>query len=182
MNYNNIASECGVSAPTVKEYFSILEETLIAYIIPAFTLKRKRRVIQAPRFYYFDVGIVNYLLKRRNLQPGSLDFGKAFEHLILQEIIAYLGYTDSDESLSYWRTASGLEVDIVIGKAKIAIEVKSTQEVKTNYLKGLKAFKKEFPETRPIVISLDKKRRLMNDIEVFPALDFLHALWKGEII
>jgi predicted AAA+ superfamily ATPase len=182
MNYNNIASECGVSAPTVKEYFSILEETLIAYIIPAFTLKSKRRVIQAPRFYYFDVGIVNYLLKRRDLQPGSLDFGKAFEHFILQEIIAYLGYTDSDESLSYWRTASGLEVDFVIGKAKIAIEVKSTQEVKTNHLKGLKAFKEEFPETRPIVISLDKKRRLMNDIEVFPALDFLHALWKGEII
>lgn len=182
VNYNNIASECGISAPTVKEYFSILEETLIGYIIPAFTLKSKRRVIQAPRFYYFDVGIVNYLLKRQNLQPGSLDFGKAFEHFILQEIIAYIGYTDSNDSLTYWRTTSGFEVDFVIGKAKIAIEVKSTQEVHTNHLKGLKAFKEEFPNVRSIIISLDKKQRLMNDIEVFPALTFLQALWKGEII
>ena len=90
VNFNNIATECGISAPTVKEYFSILEETLIGYMIPAFTQKVKRRVIQSPRFYYFDVGIANFLLKRTALNQGSPEFGHAFEHFILQEIIAYI--------------------------------------------------------------------------------------------
>jgi predicted AAA+ superfamily ATPase len=182
VNYLNIASECGVSSPTIKEYFSILEETLIGYMIPAFTEKTKRRVVQAPRFYYFDVGIVNYLLKRRLLQPGSADFGKAFEHLIIQEIIAYLRYSENENQLSYWRTSSGYEVDVVIGKAKVAIEIKSSKEVQSNHTKGLKAFIEEFPETRSIIVSLDKNYRLMNGLEIIPAELFLKKLWSGEIV
>ena len=182
VNYLNIASECGVSSPTIKEYFSILEETLIGYMIPAFTEKTKRRVVQASRFYYFDVGIVNYLLKRRLLQPGSADFGKAFEHLIIQEIIAYLRYSENENQLSYWRTSSGYEVDAVIGKAKVAIEIKSSKEVQSNHTKGLKAFIEEFPETRSIIVSLDKNYRLMNGLEIIPAELFLKKLWSGEIV
>ena len=182
VNYLNIASDCGVSAPTIKEYFSILEETMIGYMIPAFTEKSKRRVVHAPRFYYFDVGIVNYLLKRKSLQPGSTDFGKAFEHLIIQEIIAYLSYSENDNQLSYWRTSSGFEVDAVIGKAKVAIEIKSSKEVQSKHIKGLKIFKDEFPEVRLIMVSLDANPRLMNGVEVLPAELFLKKLWNGEIV
>jgi uncharacterized protein len=182
VNYLNIASDCGVSSPTIKEYFSILEETLIGYMIPAFTEKSKRRIVQAPRFYYFDVGIVNYLLKRRSLQPGSADFGKAFEHLIIQEIIAYLSYSENDSQLSYWRTSSGYEVDAVIGKAKVAIEIKSSKEVQPKHTKGLKAFKEDFPEVRLIIVSLDINPRLMNGMEVLPAELFLKKLWNGDIV
>ena len=99
VNYNNIAQDCGIDAKTVKEYFAILEETLIGYMIPAFSRVVKRRLNQAPKFYYFDVSIPNYLLHRRNMQPGSDDFGHAFEHLIIQEIIAYLGYHDYENAL-----------------------------------------------------------------------------------
>jgi len=182
VNYLNIATDCGVSAPTIKEYFSILEETMIGYMIPAFTEKSKRRVVHAPRFYYFDVGIVNYLLKRKSLQPGSTDFGKAFEHLIIQEIIAYLSYSENDNHLSYWRTSSGFEVDAVIGKAKVAIEIKSSKEVQSKHIKGLKIFKDEFPEVRLIMVSLDANPRLMNGVEVLPAELFLKKLWNGEIV
>lgn len=182
VNYLNIATDCGVSAPTIKEYFSILEETMIGYMIPAFTEKTKRRIVQAPRFYYFDVGIVNYLLKRKSLQPGSTDFGKAFEHLIIQEIIAYLSYSENDNQLSYWRTSSGFEVDAVIGKAKVAIEIKSSKEVQSKHIKGLKIFKDEFPEARLIIVSLDINPRLMNGVEVLPAELFLKKLWNGEIV
>ncbi len=182
VNYLNIATDCGVSAPTIKEYFSILEETMIGYMIPAFTEKTKRRIVQAPRFYYFDVGIVNYLLKRKSLQPGSTDFGKAFEHLIIQEIIAYLSYSENDNQLSYWRTSSGFEVDAVIGKAKVAIEIKSSKEVQSKHIKGLKIFKDEFPETRLIIVSLDINPRLMNGVEVLPAELFLKKLWNGKIV
>lgn len=181
VNYNNIASECGVSAPTVKEYFSILEETLIGYTIPAFTKNVKRRVIQSPKFYYFDVGIVNFLLRRRSLLPGSAEFGHAFEHLIMQELIAYIGYSESQHSLSYWRTTSGYEVDAVIGNANVAIEIKSTEEVHSHHTRGLKAFSEEFPNSRLIIVSMDKYPRRMNEIDVIPAQHFLKMLWNGEL-
>ena len=181
VNYNNIASECGVSAPTVKEYFSILEETLIGYTIPAFTKNVKRRVIQSPKFYYFDVGIVNFLLRRRSLIPGSAEFGHAFEHLIMQELIAYIGYSESQHSLSYWRTTSGYEIDAVIGNANVAIEIKSTEEVHSHHTRGLKAFSEEFPNSRLIIVSMDKYPRRMNEIDVIPAQHFLKMLWNGEL-
>ncbi len=181
VNYNNIASECGVSAPTVKEYFSILEETLIGYTIPAFTRNVKRRVIQSPKFYYFDVGVANFLLKRKSLLPGSAEFGHAFEHFVIQEIIAYIGYSESQHSLSYWRTTSGYEVDAVIGNANVAIEIKSTEEVHSHHTRGLKAFSEEFPNSRLIVVSMDKHPRKMNEIDVLPAHNFLKMLWNGEL-
>ncbi|MCK9507922.1 MAG: AAA family ATPase [Pigmentiphaga sp.] len=181
INYQNIASECGVSAPTIKEYFSILEETLVGYIIPAFTKHVKRRVIQSPKFYYFDLGIVNYLLKRTDLQPGSPEFGHAFDHFMIQEIIACLAYTNSRLQLSYWRTTSGYEVDMVLGDAEIAIEIKSSAEVRSHHLKGLKAFAEEFPQARLIVISLDKNPRKMGDVEIYPVHEFLSILWNGEV-
>jgi predicted AAA+ superfamily ATPase len=179
LNYNNISLECGVSAPTVKEYFSILEETLIAYIIPAFTRNVKRRVIQSPKFYYFDVGIANFLLKRTSVNPGSPEFEHAFEHFIMQEIIAYIGYFRPLQNLSYWRTSSGYEVDVIIGNAEVAIEIKSSDEVQSHHTKGLKAFSEEFPNCRLIVVSLDKYARRLNNVEVYPALEFLSMLWNG---
>ena len=84
INNNNIAQECGVHATTVSSYFDILEDTLIGYRIPAYTKVMQRRLVQAPRFYYFDIGIVNYLLHRNALEPGSAEFGHAFEHLIVR--------------------------------------------------------------------------------------------------
>ena len=180
--YKNIAQDCGVSANTVKEYFQILEQTMIGYLIPGFTATIKRRAISAPKFYYFDVGIVNYLLKRSNMAHGSEAFGHAFEHLIMQEIIAYLGYNYLDEKITYWRTSGGYEVDCIIGNGRIAIEIKSCDEVKSRHTKGLRAFQEEYPQARLMVISMDKYKREMNNIEIFPATEFLSELWKGKIV
>jgi predicted AAA+ superfamily ATPase len=116
------------------------------------------------------------------LQPGSEVFGHSFEHLIIQELIAYLGYTQSSEKLTYWRTGSGYEIDAIIGEGRIAIEIKSTGEVKSRHLKGLKAFLEDFPKARPNVVSFDKYPRILNGVEIFPAEQFLKALWNSEII
>ena len=180
--YKNIAQDCGVSANTVKEYFQILEQTMIGYLIPGFTATSKRRAISAPKFYYFDIGIVNYLLKRSNIAQGTEAFGHAFEHLIMQEIIAYLGYNYLDEKPAYWRTSGGYEVDCIIGNGRIAIEFKSCDEVKSRHTKGLKAFQEEYPQVRLIVVSMDKYKRIMGDVEIFPATEFLKELWNGTII
>ena len=184
LNYKNIAADCGVSAPTVKEYFSILEETLLGYQLPAYTKTVKRRLIQAPKFYLFDIGIVNYLTHRRNLLPGSIDYGHALEHLVLQETIAYLSYSESDLQAAYWRTSSGFEVDIIVFEpyshdVKCAIEVKSCNEVQNRHLKGLRAFGEEYPEVKRICLSHDNQPRKTDDgIAILPVEEYLAGMWK----
>ena len=180
--YKNIAQDCGIDYRTVKDYFEILVDTLVGYIVPSFTRTQKRRSIQAPKFYYFDVGVANYLRNRRNVQLGSVDFGQAFEHFIIQELTAYLGYNEKTEQLSYWRTSSGYEVDAIIGDGRIAIEIKSVEETQSRHLKGLKAFREEFPECRLIAVSFDARPRIVNDVEVYPATEFLKKLWNHEIV
>lgn len=182
VNYQNIAQDCGVGAKTVKEYFSILTDTLIGYMIPAYTRTNKRSVVQAPRFYFFDVSIPNFMLNRSELLPGSPEFGHAFEHFFIQELVAYLGYHNSIEPLSYWRTYTGLEVDAVIGEARVAIEFKSVTEVRTSHLKNLKRFAEDFPNARLVVVTLDKLSRKMGNVESYYAYDFLKLLWEGKII
>ncbi|MBP5687043.1 MAG: ATP-binding protein [Muribaculaceae bacterium] len=181
MNYNNIARECGVDSKTIKEYFSILFDTLIGYEVPAYQKHIKRRLTQSSRFYFFDVAIPSYLTRKGYLQPGSADFGHAYEHLMIQEIIAYLGYNKKENALSYWHTYTGLEVDAVLGDAEVAIEFKSRTEIQNNHLKGLRAFKEEHPKSRLIVVSLDPKPRQWGDVEIMPAQVFLKKLWNKEI-
>lgn len=182
VNYTNIASECGVSSTTVKEYFQILEDTLIGRFLPSFQKKPKRRVILAPKFYYFDVGIANYLLKRGQIEVGSEAFGSAFEHFIYQELYAHSKYTDLDYTISYWRTTSQIEVDFILGDHEVAIEVKGTNNVQTRHLKGLRSFSEEYTVKKLIIVSNDPLARIIGNITVLPWEQFLQKLWEGEII
>lgn len=177
INNNNIAQECGVHATTVSSYFDILEDTLIGYRLPAYTKVMQRRLVQAPRFYYFDIGIVNHLLHRKELVRGTVDYGHAFEHLVIQELVAWLHYTHSEEKMSYWRTYTGIEVDVIIGDARVAIEIKSSEEVQNRHLKNLKIFAEEHPHSRLILVSLDVFTRQIGSIECFYVKDFFHLLW-----
>lgn len=178
VNNNNIAQDCGVSASTVSAYFDILEDTLIGYRIPAFRRVMKRRLVQAPRFYYFDIGVTNHLLHRKGLVRGTTDYGHAFEHLVIQELVAWQHYAHSEEELSYWRTYTGIEVDAVLGDARVAIEIKSVEEVLPRHLKGLKAFADEHSESRRIIVSLDIINRTIDGIECIYVGDFLKRLWE----
>ncbi len=182
INYTNIATDCGVSSPTVKEYFQILEDTLTGRFLPSFQKKPKRRVILAPKFYFFDVGITNYLLKRGKILQGSEAFGKAFEHFIYQEIYAHSSYSDLNYPISYWRTASQLEIDFVLGDHEVAIEVKATENANPRHLSGLRNFQMEYPVKKSLLITNDPFPRQMENVAVLPWSVFLQKLWEGEII
>ena len=183
VNYTNVASDCGVSAVTVKGYFSILEETMVGFYVPAFNKTTKRRVTQMPKFYFFDVGIVNSLLNRAPLEQGTTEYGQAFEHLIMQEIVAYLGYSRSDKKLTYWRTYdNNYEVDAVIGDAEVAMEIKSTTQVRNSHFRGLRVFSQEHPGAKLIVVSNEDVARIVDNITVLPVNDFLKLLWGGKIL
>lgn len=184
VNYTNIAQDCGISSKTVKEYFSILEETMLGFYLPAFTRVIKRRLIQSPKFYYFDVAIPNYLLQRVPLQSGTDIYGHAVEHFAIQELRAYLSYKyDGEKKLTYWRTLDNkYEVDAVIGDAEVAIEVKSSDNVTSHDTKGLKAFSEEHPYAKLILLSMEQQPRKLNNVEIWPITQFLTRLWAGKII
>jgi predicted AAA+ superfamily ATPase len=182
VNYSNIASECSISAPTVKEYFQILEDTLTGRFLPSFQHRPKRRVILAPKFYYFDLGIVNYLLKRGKIELGSENMGNAFEHFIYQELYAHSNYSGLEYPICYWRTASQMEVDFILGDHEVAIEVKSTNNATPRHAKGLNSFAAEFPVKKLILVSNDPFPRQMGAVLVLPWHLFLQKLWSNEII
>ena len=177
VNYNNIAQDCGVNSKTVASYFDILEDTLIGFRVPAYTKVVKRRLSQSPRFYYFDVGIANHLLHRKDLVRGTVEYGHAFEHLVVQELRAWLSYNEREEQMSYWRTHTGVEVDVVIGDARVAIEIKSVEEVLPKHIKGLLSFSEDYPESRLMIVSLDPINRRMGNVECVYILDFFKDLW-----
>lgn len=183
VNFTNIASECGVSSPTIKEYFSILEDSLIGYFVPAFQKKPKRRVVSAPKFYFFDVGIANTLLERKGITNHSFDFGAAFEHFIFQEIKAYSSYSEKEFKISYWRTSSQFEVDFVLGDHEVAIEIKSSDNITFRHCKGLLAFDDEYIVKKKIVVCQEAfPRKSDHGISIWPWQYFLKNLWSGAII
>ena len=183
VNFTNIARECGVSGVTVKEYYQILVDTLLGRFLPAFTRRPKRRVIQAPKFYFADVGVVNHLAHRGRIQPRSELFGKALENYVFHELTAYLEYRDRRMDLSYWRLASGVEVDFVVGGLTAAIEVKATERAAGPHFAGLQALREDHPRVgRRVLVCLEPRRRVREDgIEVLPVVDFLRRLWTDEL-
>lgn len=182
VNYTNIASDCGVSSITIKEYFQILEDTLIGRFVPSYQKKPKRRVILASKFYYFDIGIANYLLKRGKIEMGSEAFGSAFEHFIYHELYAHSNYSEGNYTISYWRTTSQIEVDFILGDHEVAIEVKGTDNVQSRHLKGLKSFSEEYEVKKLLVVSNDPFERILGNVTVLPWRIFLQRLWEGDII
>ena len=182
LNFTNIASDCGLSAYIVKDYFQILEETLIGRYLSSYQKRPKRRVITAPKFYLFDVGVANYLLHRNRIEEKTELFGKAFEHFIYQEIYAHSHYSDKNYAISYWRTASGLEIDFVLGDAEVIVEVKATSEAQKRHVSGLKAFMEEYKVEKAILVSNDPLPRQLGEITILPWKDFLEKLWSNEII
>jgi predicted AAA+ superfamily ATPase len=182
VNYTNIAADCGVSAVTIKEYFQILEDTLLGYFIPVYQRKPKRRVVKAPKFYFFDLGVANNLIHRGRIEKGSELFGHAFESFIFQELIAHRHYSGLEYLISYWRTATQIEVDFILGYNEVAIEIKSSNNITSKHLSGLKAFKEEYEVKKAIVVCTEPLPRIVDTILVLPWKDFLEKLWAGQII
>jgi predicted AAA+ superfamily ATPase len=182
VNSANIARECAISAPAVREYFQILVDTLLGRYLPAYTKRPKRRMIQARKFYFSDVGTVNVLARRGRIEPRSELFGKALENWIFHELSAFAAYRAPDLRLSYWRTAAGIEVDFVLGDAAVGIEVKSTAHADDTHLCGLRALRADQPSNKKLVCvcTETRARRTQDGIDILPVTEFLSRLWMGD--
>ena len=182
INAQSLGSDVGLQARTVLNYIEILEDTLLGFRVPAFRETKKRKATSHARFYFFDVGVTNALCGRGKLTPKTELFGNALEHFILLEARAYLSYFNKIDELTFWRTNTGFEVDMVLGK-EVAIEVKGTDLISDKHLKGLRAFKEENIVKRYLCVSLDSAPRKTEDgIEILPVQLFLKKLWAGELL
>jgi len=184
LNYANVARECGVSAGTVRGYYQILEDTLIGFQLQPWRRRVRRRLVETAKFYLFDVGVALHLgPEDHQAVPGSDVFERAFEQFIINEIRAYLEYHRQQRQLSYWRTHSGHEVDIVCGDMELAIECKSATRVGHADLRALRVLREERPVGRSLVVSRTAQARTTEDgIEILPWREFCRRLWSGDLL
>ena len=182
VNFSTIARDCGVSSQTIKEYFQILEDTLLGRWLPSFRKRPKRRVAASAKFYFSDVGIVNFLAKRGILEQGSELFGKAFENWCFHELSAYNMYNETFAELYYWHLAGGTEVDFIVNDMDVAIEIKASRTINAKHLKGLRSLVNDHPEVKKrLVVCYEDKFRITEDgIMIVPYQIFVEKLWQGE--
>lgn len=184
ISYAPMSRDCHVSETTIASFFEILADTLLGRFLNAYVKRPKRRVMHAPKFYFFDVGIVNFLSKRGTLKMGSPLFGKAFENWLFHEIISFLHYKEKREEITYWKLSSGIEVDFIIGDMKVAIEAKAREEIHSDHLKGLREIAKDYPhlKSRIIVSLVSRARKTEDGIWILPYQEFLKELWQEEFV
>ena len=182
LNMSNIARETGIAVSTVRDHYGILVDTLMGAFLPAFTFRPKRRTIQAPKFYFRDLGVVNHLARRGIIKPGSELFGKTFENWLFHELSVHTKYSELFYELSYWRLSSGIEVDFILGPGTVAIEAKGKSRITSKDIQGLVNFKKDFPEAKwLIIVCLEKKTRKTDEgIYIIPHQEFTKLLWDGK--
>jgi predicted AAA+ superfamily ATPase len=180
-NFLNISRDCGIDSKTVREYYQILVDTLMGIFIHPFKKRQTRQVItRSPKFYLFDTGVAGTITKRNlNEEKGEL-FGKAFEHFILMELIAFRSYRERDFEIEFWRTKSGLEVDFILGSGQIALEVKGTSQISSKDLRPISSFRDEFKPREALVICNETSERIVNNIRILPYRTFLKRLWNNE--
>jgi predicted AAA+ superfamily ATPase len=178
LNISNVARECEIERKVVENYINITEDLLLAYRLPIFTKRAKRKVIAHPKFYFFDAGVFRSLRPSGPLdQPQEIE-GAALEGLVAQHLRAWIAYREQKSELYFWRTYSRVEVDFVIYGADnfIAIEVKNSHKIRLEDLHGLLRFKEEYPESKTLLLYRGREQLKKGDIWCLPCSEFLAEL------
>jgi len=176
LNFTKLANDCQVPPSTVTEYVGLLEDTLVGFLLPAWTESTKRKAITTAKFYFFDPGVTHMLAGTRTLDRNSDLYGKSFEQFIGVEIRAYLSYTRKKRELAYWRSTHGYEVDFLIGR-ETAIEVKASSKVSGRDIRGLKILKEENIFKNYILVSQDPINTRDDNFQALYWEKFLDDLW-----
>ena len=179
LNISNVSRECEVERKVVESYVTILEDILLGWRLPVFTRKAKRALAAHPKFYLFDTGVFRALRPRGPLdQPADIE-GQALEGLVAQHLRAWAAYSRVKRDLYYWRTRAGVEVDFVVygTEGLWAIEVKSSSKIHSGDLRGLRAFRDEYPNSKTLLIYRGQDRLVKSGVLCVPCSDFLMGLY-----
>ena len=169
INFSGISRDCQIALSTVREYYSILEDTLLGFFLYPYLKSQRKRMSHQPKFYFFDNGVTRAGIGTLQDKPSLPEQGRLYEQWILQEIIRYNEYYQKDWKLSFWRTSHGAEVDIIISRGiKIiyAIECKLSPHPSSNDLSGLKSFNENYPEVPCFIVAPVKEPLKLSFVRV----------------
>jgi predicted AAA+ superfamily ATPase len=181
LNISNIAREAQANRTTVASFVEVLEDLLLSFRVEVFTRRAKRETAAHPKFYFFDAGVFRSLRPRGPLdRPQEID-GAALEGLVAQHLRSWIAYTGADFELHTWRTRAGVEVDFVVyGPGGFwAIEVQNARDVRAQDLRGLRAFKEDYPDCRALLLYRGNARLRKGDVLCLPVEEFLLQLRPG---
>jgi predicted AAA+ superfamily ATPase len=181
VNYSSLAHDTGVPVNTMREFFRILEDTLIGSFLPAFTRSDTKRLIKHPKFLFFDTGVRNALLGRTNvaLSEGTAEFGRSFEHFVILELIRINAYKEKSFRFSYYRTNNGSEVDLVAESPTgetWGVEIKASSDPNLKTAAGLHSFKDVVPHANLICACLAPRKHSSGGITILPWQDLFSEL------
>lgn len=181
LNFSKIASDTHIAASTIREYYSILEDTLLGFMLIPWTKSQKRKAIATAKFYLFDLGVTHTLAQTKTLDRNSDLYGRSFEHFLGLELRAYLDYHRFNDTLGFWRSTHQHEVDFIIGD-HTAIESKASNKVTIRDLKGLQALQEEGICQQYFLVSQDPIEAQYGAISCLHWQTFLNRLWQGQVI
>lgn len=184
-NYTAIGSECGLQARSVQSYYDILEDTLVGHRLPGFDRSVRKQLSVSPKFYFFDNGVTNAVNQLLNDELSPVVAGKLFEQWLVNEVRAYLSYTESDVRMYYWRTNNEAEIDVILAKRKeplVAVEIRYKKSVARRDCRSFKGFAEEYPKVKKILVCLTQEAYHEGDVLVESWSAFLGQLWAGKVV
>jgi len=173
-NLTKLSMESGVSAPAIKAYYGLLEDTLVVFRVEPYLKNARKRILSSPRYYFFDIGVRNALARMPlNQESANMQKGVLFEHAVVLEIIRRIRALNEDYKLNYWRTSGGAEVDCILdlGQKVIPIEIKASRRVALSEIRGLANFLADYPDKADfgLVITMgDRPEKLTEKIIAIP--------------
>lgn len=173
VNYSNIARDVGVDDKTVKSYYQILEDTLVGFFLEPYHNSFRKRLTQAPKFYFFDPGVARALanLSTVPLVQQTKSYGNAFEHYIITECFRLASYYNLDYRFNYLRTVNDAEIDLVVerpGKPNLCIEIKSASYVDEKDISRFMKLSRDMPDCEVICLCNEKYPKKMGHVTVLP--------------
>lgn len=171
INYTTLAKEAGINSKSVERYFSILADTLLGYFLEPYSRSVRERQRRAPKFYFFDCGVVRAISQEINqeLLPSTFEYGKLFEQMVICEFFRLNQYYEKNWKFSYLRTGAGVEIDLIIEKSRkevILVEIKSTAKIHDDHLSALRGLASSFPEAKRYVLCLEKIPRELDGVRI----------------
>ena len=173
INFSNIAKDVGCDIKTIQNYFTLLEDTLLGFFLPAFQHSFRKRLSKTPKFYFFDPGVVRALsgLLSLPLKESTSHYGEVFEHFIILQCKFLASYFYPDYKFSYLKTKDDAEIDLVVerpGRPLLFIEIKSTAHIQEHHLSNLKALSQDIEDCEAVCFSRDPYAKKIDNIRMLP--------------
>ncbi len=173
INYSNIAKDVGVEHKTVENYYTILEDTMLGFLLEGFQHSFRKRLSSKPKFYFFDTGVTRSLSRRLSIpyEAGNTAYGDVFEHFVILECLKLSSYFLDEYRFSYLRTKDDVEVDLIVerpGQPFLFIEIKSTSNISKDAIFSFWHITKDFPNCEAICLSNDPLEKKWDHVRAIP--------------